>query len=203
MFTAVLFGLAPAFDAWRLNLTGAMRDGGRTTSGGATARLRDALVVAEVALALVLLVGAGLLLRTLNHLMSVPLGFQSEHVLTARVSLPDSEEYPNERSAAFFEDLTARVRQLPGVQSAGTTSHLPLRGFFSSMVWYRDDRPVPARGKLPGADQRTTTPEYFAAMGIPLLRGRFFTPADGRVTNFRDGRGDGLGEEEPLFRRDQ
>jgi putative ABC transport system permease protein len=185
MFTGVLFGLAPAFDAWRLNLTGALRDGGRTTSGASTARLRDALVVAEVALALILLVVAGLLLRTLNQLMKVPLGFESERVLTARVSLPDSKEYPFERSAAFLEAVAAKVQAIPGVRTAGTVSHMPLRGFFSSMVWFRDDRPVPERGRLPVAEQRVASPEYFAAMGIPLLRGRLFTAADGRVTNFR------------------
>lgn len=185
ILTGVLFGLAPAADAWRLNLTGTLRDGGRTTAGTSTARVRDALVVSEVALALVLLAGAGLLLRTLNRLMNVPLGFQSEHLLTARISLPDSKDYPYERSAAFFEAMVEKAEAIPGVAEAGTISHLPLRGFFSSMVWFRDDRPTPERGKLPGADQRRASPQYFAAMGIPLLRGRLFTPADGRVTNFR------------------
>jgi putative ABC transport system permease protein len=185
MFTGVLFGLAPAFDAWRLDLTGSMREGGRTTGGGSTARLRDALVVAEVALALVLLVGAGLLVRTLHHLMNVPLGFEEKHLLSARVSLPDSADYPAERQALLYEALVAKVQALPGVQSAGTISHLPLTGYFSSMVWSRDDRPIPERGKLPSADQRTASPEYFATMGIPLLGGRLFTPADGRITNFR------------------
>ncbi len=185
MGTGVLFGLAPAFDAWRLNLTGTMRDGGRTTSGTSTSKLRDGLVVAEVALALILLAGAGLFLRTLSRLMDVPLGFASERLLTARVSVPDSSDYPPERGAAFYEELVSKVQALPGVSSAGTISHLPLRGFFSSMVWFRDDQPVPPRGKLPGAQQRTASPEYFASMGIPLLRGRLFTPADGRITNFR------------------
>lgn len=185
MLTGVLFGLAPAFDAWRLDLTGALRDGGRTTSGSSSARLRDALVIAEVALALVLLAGAGLLLRTLNSLMNVPLGFESDHVLTARVSLPDSKDYPPERGAAFFKAMVANVGAIPGVRSAGTISHMPLRGFFSSMAWLRDDQPLPERGKLPGAEHRVASPEYFATMGIPLLRGRLLTPADGRLTNFR------------------
>jgi putative ABC transport system permease protein len=185
VLTGILFGLAPAFDAWRLNLTEAMRDGGRTTSGASSARLRDGLVVAQVALAFVLLVGAGLLLRTLSRLMEAPLGFRTERLLTARVSLPDSAEYTVERMAAFFENLTAEVRAIPGVQSTGTISHLPLRGSFSFMVWSRDDRPTPERGKLPSAGQRVASPEYFETMGIPLLRGRLFTPADGRATNFK------------------
>ncbi|HUI56615.1 MAG TPA: ABC transporter permease [Bryobacteraceae bacterium] len=181
--TGVLSGLAPAFDAWRLNLVDAMRDGGRTTGGASTTRLRDALVIAELALALVLLVGAGLLFRTLTSLMAVPLGFESEHRITARVSLP--EDYPPERSVALFEAITASVTTIPGVRSAGTINQMPLRGFFSSMPWFRDDRPVPERGKLPSADHRAASPEYFVTMGIPLLRGRLLTPADGRVTNFR------------------
>jgi putative ABC transport system permease protein len=184
IFTGVLFGLAPAFDASRLKLNDALRDGGRTTSGSAHGRLRDALVVAEVALALVLLVGAGLLLRTLQHLMNVPLGFNTEKILSVRVSLPDSAEFTAERGAAFFERLVARTQNIPGVTSAGTISHMPLRGFFSGMTLYRDDRPIPERGKIPGADQRTASPEYFRTMRVPLLRGRLFTPADGRVTNF-------------------
>ena len=185
VFTGVLFGLVPAFDAWRMDLIGALRDGGRTTGGSASARLRDGLVVAEVALALVLLTGAGLLLRTLTSLMNVPLGFQSNHLLTARISLPDSRDYPPERTAAFFNSMVSNVKAIPGVSAAGCISHMPLRGFFSSMVWFRDDRPVPERGKLPGAEQRVASPEYFATMGIPLLRGRLLTPADGRITNFR------------------
>jgi len=185
IFTGVLFGLAPAFDAWRMDLMGALRDGGRTTGGSNSARLRDGLVVAEVALASVLLAGAGLLLRTLNSLMNVPLGFQSDHLLTARISLPDSKDYPPGRAAAFFNAMTANVEAIPGVRSAASISHMPLRGFFSSMVWFRDDQPVPERGKLPGAEHRIASPEYFATMGIPLLRGRLLTPTDGRITNFR------------------
>jgi len=185
ILTGVLFGLAPAFDASRLKLNDALHDGERTTGGSARGRLRDALVVAELALALVLLVSVGLLLRTLHRLMNVPLGFNTEKILSVRVSLPDSNEFSAERSAAFFEQLVARLQNMPGVRSAGTISHMPLRGFFSYAVLFRDDRPIPERGKLPAADQRTASPEYFRTMGVPLLRGRLFTPADGRVTNFR------------------
>ncbi|HTT63474.1 MAG TPA: ABC transporter permease [Bryobacteraceae bacterium] len=185
ILTGVLFGMAPAFDASRLKLNDALREGGRTAGGSARRRLRDALVVAEVALALVLLVGAGLLFRTLHRLMSVPLGFNTEKILSVRVSLPDTNEFSAERGAAFFEQLVARAQNMPGVSSAGIISHMPLSGFFSNMVLFRDDRPIPERGNLPNADQRTASPEYFRTMGVPLLRGRLFTPADGRVTNFR------------------
>ena len=139
ILTGVLFGLAPGFDASRLKLNDALREGGRTSGGSGHGRLRDALVVSEVALALVLLVGAGLLLRTLHHLMNVQLGFNTEKILSVRVSLPDSADFPAERNAVFFEQLVARVQNIPGVRSAGTISHMPLSGFFSSMVLFRDD----------------------------------------------------------------
>ena len=185
LLTGVLFGLAPAMDALRLSPVEAVREGTRATAGSSQGRLRDALVVSEIALALVLLVGAGLLLRTLDRLMSVGLGFQTENLLTAQVSLPDSEATTPEAAAAFFTRLVERVQALPGVKSAGCVNHLPLSGFFSSAAFYRDDKPVPPRGQVPGADQRVASPEYFRTMGIPLLKGRLFTPADGRVTNFR------------------
>jgi putative ABC transport system permease protein len=181
LFTGALFGLAPVFDAWRLNLTSGVREGARMTNGIATARLRDVLVVAEVALALILLVCAGLLLRTVNRLFNVPLGFQPEHLLTARVSLPDSQEYPAERASRFFDDAVRDVAAIPGVRAAGLIDQLPLRGPHSSMVWFRGDRPPPDRGKLPVADYRAASPGYFAAMGIPLLRGRLFTGSDAVV----------------------
>lgn len=185
LLTGVLFGLFPALDGLRVNLSDALRDGTRTTGGSSRGRLRDVLVVSEIALALVLLVGAGLLLRTLDRLMGVRLGFQTANMLTARVSLPDSDAIPAEQACAFYDRLIERVQAMPGVKSAGTISNMPLGGGFSSAVFYRDDRPVPPRGKLPAADQRAASPEYFRAMGIPLLRGRLFTPADGRISNFR------------------
>lgn len=185
LMTGVLFGLFPALDGLRVNLSDAMRDGTRTTGASSRGRLRDALVVSEIALALVLLVGAGLLLRTLDRLMNVRLGFQTDNILTARVSLPDTDAIPAEQACAFFERLVERVQGMPGVKSAGTISHMPLGGGFSSAVFYRSDRPIPPRGKLPSADQRSASPEYFRTMGVPLLSGRLFTPADGRVKNFR------------------
>lgn len=185
LLTGVLFGLFPALDGLRVNLSDAMRDGTRTTGASSRGRLRDALVVAEVALSLVLLVGAGLLLRTLDKLMNVRLGFQTEHMLTARVSLPDSDAISAEQASAFYDRLVERAQAMPGVKSAGSIDQIPLGGRFSSAVFYRSDRPIPPRGKLPAADQRAPSPQYFRTMGIPLLRGRLFTPADGRISNFR------------------
>jgi predicted permease len=184
LLTGVLFGLFPALDGLRVNLSDAMRDGTRTTGASSRGRLRDALVVSEIALALVLLVGAGLLLRTLDRLMNVRLGFETVNILTTRVSLPDSDAISPEQASAFYDRLIERVQAMPGVRSAGTISHMPLSGGFSSAVFYRSDRPIPPRGELPSADQRSASPEYFRAMGVPLLRGRLFTPADGRISNF-------------------
>ena len=183
--TGVLFGLAPAADALRLNLSESMRDGTRSTGASSRGRLRDALVVSEIALALVLLVGAGLLIRTLNSLMNVQLGFATENILTARVSLPDSDALTSDQASAFFEGLLERVQAMPGVRSAGGISHMPLSSSFSSAVFYRDDRPVPPRGQLPSGEQRAASPEYFRTLGIPVLKGRLFTAADGRIGSFR------------------
>ncbi len=185
LLTGVLFGLFPALDGLRVNLSDAMRDGTRTTGASSRGRLRDALVVAEVALSLVLLVGAGLLLRTLDKLMNVRLGFRTEHMLMAKVSLPDSDAISFEQASAFYDRLVERAQAMPGVKSAGSIDQIPLGGMFSSAVFCRADQPIPPRGKLPSADHRVAHPEYFRTMGIPLLRGRLFTPADGRVGDFR------------------
>jgi predicted permease len=184
ILTALVFGLAPLAGSMRADLGSLLRGGARSSGGRARGRLGDWLVAGEAALALVLLVGAGLLLRTVHQLATARLGFQTEHILTARVSLPDSPEYTPERLAGFFERLAGRLESEPGVQSAGLISHTPLGKGFSSAVFYRDDRPLPPRSDLPSADQRMASAGYFRAMGIPLVRGRLFTAADGRVTNF-------------------
>ena len=182
--TGFLFGVAPAIDAARVNLSGAMRDGTRTSGTSSRGRLRDVLVVSEVALALLLLLGTGLLLRTLNQLMRVRLGFQTASILKVDVNLPDSTEFSPVRSELFFERLVERVRSMPGVESAGAVNNMVLTGARSNMVFYRDDRPLPERGLYPDADNKVVTPGYFATLGIPLVRGRLFTAADGRITDF-------------------
>lgn len=184
--TGLLFGLAPAFDAMRLNLSSVMRDGTRSSGGGSSrGRLRDALVVAEVALALVLLAGAGLLIRTLDELMSVRLGFSTERTLTMQVDLPDAPDLTPLAASMFFEGLVERVQAMPGVESVGAISALPLSGNESSAVFYRDDRPLPPRAKLPSAANKVATPGYFRVLHIPLIAGRIYNAGDGRVGNFR------------------
>ncbi len=184
LMTGVLFGLAPAIDASRLDLSGAMRDGTRTSGSSGRGRMRDALVVAEVALALVLLVGAGLLVRTLNELMHVRLGFDTARILTIGVNLPDSNETTPVKASLFFEKLIERVQAMPGVESAAGVNLIPLGGANANIVLYRNDRPLPPRGELPSADNKVASPAYFRTMGIPLIRGRIYTATDGRITDF-------------------
>lgn len=186
VLTGVLFGLAPAFHAARSNVHGALKDSGRTSSYSVSGgRLRAQLVASEVALALVLLVGAGLLVRSFQRLLRVDPGFQTEHLLTMQVSLP-AAKYPNGTAPSdFFKKLIANVKALPGVEADGTVTRLPLSGTYSSGTIQLDDNSVQnaARNKqtnLPylETDYRWVTPGYFEAMKVPLVRGRMFNDAD-------------------------
>ncbi|HEX7240213.1 MAG TPA: ABC transporter permease, partial [Longimicrobiaceae bacterium] len=179
LLTGLLFGLAPALAASRSDPQGALRDGGRGSTGGrAPMRLRSGLVVAEVALALILLVGAGLLLRSFQKLRAVDTGMRSEGVLTLRMSL-GSEAYDSlDEQRAFLARLLPALEGLPGVQAVGTVSHLPLTDGKTGDSAYRPDRPRPAPGQEQGADFRVAGGDYFRAQGIRLLRGRTFDARD-------------------------
>jgi len=170
----VVFGLAPALTASRLDLNEGLRDGARGSDarGG---RVRAALVVAEVALSLALLAGAGLLLRSFDRLLSVSPGFRPEGVLTMQVSLSGSKYRPDEARIGFFEELTRRVERLPGVVAAGGISFLPLTGLGSATSFTIVGEPEPPPGEHPVADVRAVSGDYFRAMGIPLVAGRTFT----------------------------
>jgi putative ABC transport system permease protein len=175
--TGLLFGLVPALIASAI-ANDALRDGGRQSAGPGSRRVLGALVVVEVALSLVLLTGAGLLMRSFVRLQNVDPGFRSEGVLTARVALPASR-YPQPRdSAAFFGTAVSRIRELPGVQSAAGTAFLPMTGGGIGTRFYRLDRPVPADGQAPATLVRPVTPEFFRTMGTPVRAGRDFTEAD-------------------------
>jgi putative ABC transport system permease protein len=173
LLTALLSGLAPALRLSKPDLQMTLKDGGQTpaTTGS---RLRSALVIVEIALSLVLLAGAGLLIRTFIALQEVRPGFRPENVLTFQISLP-SARYGYGRNAGFFRQLEERLARLPGVTAVGTTSQLPFtgRGFGTGYSW--DERS--AREGL-GADWRFITPNYFATTGTRLLAGRFFTEQD-------------------------
>ncbi len=180
--TGVLFGIAPALQATRISLSEALRESGRSGGPGAGRKdLRRALVVAQVSISMVLLTGAGLLARSFWRLMQVSPGFETEHVLTLDVNWPHWETAGPAGAVAFHKQLAERVRALPGVRAAGAIWPLPLGDGSAAIPFYRADRPIPARGQFPVVPYHRATPDVFPALGIPLLRGRMFTAADGRA----------------------
>ena len=173
--TGIIFGLAPALQASQTDLSESLKEGGRSSSAGAgSQRLRRLLVVAEVALSLVLLVGAGLMIKSFVRLSEVETGFDSQNVLTAQITLPQSRYDDRQQQAAFFRQVLARIEALPGVESVGATTPLPFTGdrLYSFIV---EGHPT---DNVPSANYYAVSPDYFGTMGIPLLKGRFFTEAD-------------------------
>jgi putative ABC transport system permease protein len=181
--TGILFGLAPALEATRLNLNDALKEGGKGAGGQGvrSRRLRGALVIAEVALALVLLVGAGLLVKSFVRLRTIDAGFNTENVLTMVARLSGKKYSTDPQVVGFFREATERVRALPGVRSVGAVNYLPLYGGLGARTGFTiEGRPAPPPGEGPPVDVRVTDPGYFGAMGIPLLRGRNFTDVEAR-----------------------
>ena len=179
VLTGIAFGLAPALLSSRTNFNSALKEGGRDTSATSRgARLRGALVVSEVALALMLLVGAGLLIKSFVILQRVDPGFNPKSVLRVDVTLPRTRYPDRNQSAAFYKQLLERVARLPGVQSAGAVSSLPLSGGGTDSDFAIEGRPPAEPGHPQVAWYSSVTPDYFRAMGIRLLRGREFTEAD-------------------------
>ena len=181
--TGVLFGLAPALRVVRLDPIASLKAGGRTgqSEGGLYLRrhrLRALLVVSEIALSLILLVGAGLLLRSFVRLQHVPPGFTTDHVLTMQVVVSDSKYHDNKILNGFYRDVEARIAHLPGVIAEGAVSVLPLTG---SVGWggIHVEGYTPPPGQELQVDLRTASTDYFRAMQIPLVAGRFFTEQDG------------------------
>jgi putative ABC transport system permease protein len=176
VLTGVICGLAPAFAAIRTSVNEALKEGGRTGSaGGGHARLRSALIVSEIAIALVLLASSGLLLRSFEKMRQVDLGFQPDHTLTASYGLPKKQYATQTAVDEFNHELLRRLQQLPGVKNVGLTSFLPASGNNSNSVFVAEGYVAPQ-----GAGMNLATPvevdgDYFRAMGIPLLHGRFFT----------------------------
>jgi predicted permease len=179
ILTGVICGLAPAFAAIRTSVNETLKEGGRTgTSGGGHARLRSALVVTEIAIALVLLAASGLLLRSFEKMREVDLGFRPDHTLVASYSLP-RKQYSTQASVdEFNRELVRRLQELPGVKSVGLTSFLPASGNNSNSAFVADGYVPPKNGAIDLATWVQVQGDYFKAMGIPLLRGRLFTPAD-------------------------
>ncbi len=176
--TGVLFGLAPALQASKTELNEMLKEGGRSSVGHARRGLRSTLVVAEVALALVLLVGAGLMVKSFLHLIEVRPGFDPVNVMTAQLALPGTRYAKNEQLISFYEQLTARVATQPGVEAVGTIDLLPMAGSGGTNTFIIDGRPPVKAGSYPEANARTVDPGYFGALRIPVLKGRNFTPQD-------------------------
>ena len=177
--TAAVFGLVPALHVAAGNLSDALKEGGRAGSdGGSRNRLRGFLVGSEFALAFMLLIGAGLMVRSFFALQSVDPGFNPHHVLSMVVSVSGSNESPIERRTVFYRQLLERVRALPGVQSAGAINHLPLAGDLWGWDFTIDGRPTPRPGESPQAAYRVAMPGYFEAMRLPVLRGRAIAESD-------------------------
>jgi putative ABC transport system permease protein len=179
LLTGVLFGLLPALRVSAPNLTDAMREGGRSnTAGQSHNRLRSGLVVAEAAFGVMLLIGAGLFIRSLDRLSHAPLGFTSRHLLTASFDLSETAYNPDQQDR-FVHDLLSRLRSLPGVTGASGSLPLPLNSDGWAISFNLVDHPVPEANE-PTAGFYVVTPGFFETMQIPLVRGRTFGERDQR-----------------------
>ena len=178
--TGVVFGLVPALQSAKVDLTSTLKEtGGSVAAGVRSGRFRGGLVVAEVALALVLLIGAGLMIKSFWRLQNADLGLDPKNVMTLEVLLPDYKYGEPKKWAAFLQDAMHRIEALPGVQSAGAINFLPLTGFWGTSTFTIEGQPIPAPGDEPEADNRVITENYFRTMGMRLLKGRTFTGQDG------------------------
>ena len=182
VFASLFFGIIPAWQASWARQSFLLKEGGRSgTVSRSRQRIRSSLVVGEVALALVLLVGAGLFLRSLARLQRVGPGFDPGGVMTAAIALPDSQ-YPEEKRLAFYQTLVERLQAIPGVSAAAAAAPLPFSGSASSASFNIEGRPVGPGDPGPHSDLRWISPGYFTAMGIPLRSGRAFNDQDRRGT---------------------
>lgn len=179
VLTGLIFGLAPAIQSVRFNQIETLKEGGRdAATGGSGKRLRSLLVVAEVAISLVLLIGAGLLINSFLRLRNVDPGFRAENLLTMKIVLPDLKYEKKAQRSAFYTDLVQRVQSLAGVRSAAVTTNLPLYFQGNSISVNIEGRPEPPPGQELIVVTRIISPGYFDTMSIPLLKGRQLTDQD-------------------------
>jgi predicted permease len=179
ILAALVFGIIPALQASKTAPNEALKESGAAlTSGHRRLRLRTVLVVAELALALVLLAGAGLLLKSLSHLGQVNPGFQPQGVMTAALALPESKYDKPEKQFVFFQTVLQRLASAPGVTAAGAGSSLPFSGNDNTASFGIEDRPAAPGDPGPHGANRVVSPGYFSSLGIPLLKGRYFSDAD-------------------------
>ena len=178
--TGVLFGAFPALHAARANVGGMLKDAMRGSSGGiASRRARNTLVMAEMALAVVLLVGAGLLIRSFNKLLSVDPGFKPERVMTFSIAAPDTKYGQYAQRRALVSDLIERMKRVPGVQGAAVVTGLPLSNMMMRTSAHIEGTPQERPAERKTTDVAMVTPGYFATMGIPMVSGRDFSDRDG------------------------
>src|SRR5882724_3381292 len=179
LVTGIVFGLAPAMHASHSSLNESLKEGGRDSAATSKGnRLRNLLVIGEVAVSFILLIGAGLLINSFLHLRNLDPGFRADHLLTMRVDLSVLKYPDGERRSAFFDEVLRRVRALPGVQSAAAAGNLPLTYNGDSMSIAVEGIPDPPPAQWPDVIYRAIGPGYFATMGIPMVRGRDFTEQD-------------------------
>ncbi len=182
LLTSVLFGLTPALQASKINLSESLKEGSRGLAGGRHSNhVRSAMVISEVALSLVLLIGAGLMIKSLSSLLKVDPGFKPNDTLTMQIALLGSKYPAASQQIAFFRDVTHRVETLPGVQSVGLISSAPLSGGVYAGGFSIEGRVATSETDDLVADRRMVSPEYFNALGIPLLKGRGFTDRDDKA----------------------
>ena len=173
------FGLVPAFSASRGDVQEALKERGRgSSSGAAHSKLRAAFAVAQISLAMVLLIGAGLMVKSLYRLLHVDGGFRTDHVLTMELELDGVRYAKNPAILNFWDQSLQKVRAIPGVKTAGVGTHLPLSGNHGRTDIYFAGMPIPARGNYPHPDVHSISAGYIEALGVPLLRGRSVTDAD-------------------------
>ena len=190
-FCGIVCGLVPAIQTLNQDIHGVLKEGGRTSATSVGSKLRSALVVSQIALALIPLIGAGLLIRSFHRLLNVDPGFRPDHILTMQVQQPAitlaelnklSSDQQNElarKQSIQFQQMAGRIQSLPGVRAVGGVSVLPLATALQSASRFLiEGQPVPEAGARPVAQTRSANLGYFEAMGIPLVKGRLFTPAD-------------------------
>ena len=180
LLTGIVFGLAPAIQSSRPDLNEVLKEGGRTTAGGARHRLRSVFVATQIALAVVLLVGAGLMMKSLLRLLDSNVGFDPQNVLTMTLALPMPKYTELDKQVSFYDQLNTRVASLPGVAGAGTVNVLPLQGGNTTRFYIEGD-PVPAPGQETEANIRVVDHTYFPTLGVPIIAGRGFDERDGEV----------------------
>lgn len=177
--TGLIFGAIPALQMSRPDVIETLKQATRgATSGRSRTQWRSALLVAEVALALITAAGAGLMVRSMIRVEQAPVGFEADHLLAVGINLPVSKYSTPESAMAFFDQALQRVEAVPGVRSAALVSCMPMAGGCWDSVYTLSDRPIPPQSQLPDADFNTVNASYFSTMGIPLIEGRAFTEQD-------------------------